>query len=213
MLKKILIISLAALMLFGCKKDNGEKPEVTTSASPTVSADVSSEASASPQASGDIENNEDEKKEEDKKTEETKAPLEVPEVDSAKKDPERTASVPETPKPDKIINNPSSDKSAGSGSRATEVSEETITANSADNAVKLAMQYLKQNDIYIPKYIEVEREDDNFYYVHAYEKITDSAGVENVASVGWYNVSKKDSSVTKGQEDIKIGERPETYTQ
>lgn len=205
MIKKVTITLVAVMMLFGCKS-NTQTPQ--PSASPS---EVTATAGAENSEQTNNEENPDQKGYE---VVESSKPLEVPEISSAKDDPERTATIPETPKPDKVITQTiSPDDTAGSGVRATEVPDKKVSATSEDNAIILTMQYMKANNIYIPKYIEVEREDSSYYYIHAYEKIQQSGGVENVATVGWYNVNKKTSEVTVGEDDIKVGQRPDTYSE
>ena len=101
---------------------------------------------------------------------------------------------------------------SASGVRADEVTDEDIKATSSDNAVKLAMKYMKQNNIYIPQKVELDREEDDSYIIHAYEVMKDSDG-EHTASVGWFKVSKSTSEVTKIDEDVKVGQPPEAYKQ
>lgn len=197
MIKKILIIALALLMLAGCKK-NKDNPD--TSASP----------SGSPAASDVLPDNTNNNDNQSPSPTVSTGPLEPPTVDSATKNPTRTASIPQTPPPDKIItDNP---KTAGSGSRSEEVSSETVSATSEENAIILAKQYMKANNIYIPSNVVLDREDDEYYYIHAYE-IIKTDGEEHTSSVGWFNVNKKTSEVTKGSADIKVGERPEFSNQ
>ena len=194
-IKKILIVALALLMLAGCKKKQ-ETPE--TSASPTTSAavsDTTENATASPVPSPTV----------------STGSLKPPEVDTATKNPTRTASIPETPNPDKVVTqNPQ--KTAGAGSRSEEVSDTTVSATNAENAILLAKQFMKANNIYIPSNVELDREDNEYYYIHAYQ-VVNADGQENISSVGWFNVKKNTSEVTKGSADIKVGERPESSNQ
>ncbi|MDY3929255.1 MAG: hypothetical protein SOZ34_07840 [Clostridia bacterium] len=202
MLKKLLILALALLMLAGCKK-NTENPVPDASSSPQ----------ATETAGQDNTENKASDENDDKKSPSptvSTGPLEAPKVDSAKKDPKRTASIPETPPPDKVVTN--TQKTAGSGSRSDEVPDTAVSATSADNAVILAKQYMKAQNIYIPSNVELDREDDDYYYIHAYEVLTVD-NKEHTSSVGWFNVNKKTSEVTKGSADIKVGERPQSTNQ
>ena len=200
MCKKIFIITLSILMLCGCKQKASDNQIDTPTATPTIESYVAKTP----------ENTESSNTEIDTESVKTAAPkLTPPVVSSAKKDPKRTASIPETPPPNKIISKPvSRDKTVGSGYRSEEVPAHSVNATSAENASTIVKQYLKSKNIYIPTYVELDREDNNFYYIHAYEKLSLN-GVEQVSSVGWYNVSKKDSSVTVGEEPIIVGQRPE----
>lgn len=193
MLKKILIFILALTMLSGCgkkKETNTENPSASPEASQTASSDSNGQ--------------------DGKKDDQTPKPLETADIKTGKTDPKRTPSIPETPDPSKVVKD--SGKSAGSGVRADEVTDEDIKATSSDNAVKLAMKYMKQNNIYIPQKVELDREEDDSYIIHAYEVMKDSDG-EHTASVGWFKVSKSTSEVTKIDEDIKVGQPPEAYKQ
>lgn len=203
MFKKILVLMLALTMLSGCgKKKETNKDSVSASpeASQTAVAD-----------SGNADGNKNDGKGSEKgKDNSTPKPLATADIKTGRDDPNRTPSIPETPDPSKVVKN--SGKSAGSGVRAGEVSEEKIKATSADNAVKLAMQYMKKNNIYIPQKVELDREEDDSYIIHAYEVMKDSTG-EHTSSVGWFKVSKSTSEVTKVDEDIKVGQPPESYKQ
>ena len=197
MLKKLLIIMLAFAMLSGCGK---KKEQQDNQASPSPSDNITETQSTDNAEQG--ETNDDPEK--------TLAPADIK---TGKTDPNRTPSIPETADPKKVIKESiSPDKAAGSGVRASEVTDEEIKATSTDNAVKLAMQYMKNNNIYIPQKVELDREEEDCYVIHAYETIKDSAG-EHTASVGWFKVDKATSAVSKVDEDIKVGHRPESYQQ
>lgn len=202
MLKKILTILLAFTMLSGCGKKK-ESDKDLPSSSPEASQPAVTDNS---NPEGNNKNGKDKNREDDS----TPKPLATADIKTGKTDPKRTPSIPETPDPSKVVKN--SGKTAGSGSRADEVSEEAIKATNADNAVKLAMQYMKQNNIYIPQKVELDREEDDSYIIHAYEVMKDSGG-EHTSSVGWFKVSKSTSEVTRVDEDIKVGQPPESYKQ
>ncbi len=203
MLKKILILMLAIAMLSGCGK---KKPANNDSVSSSPEA---SQATDADNGNSDGDNNGG-KGSEKAKDNSTPKPLATADIKTGKKDPNRTPSIPETPDPSKVVKN--SGKSAGSGVRAGEVSDDEIKATSADNAVKLAMQYMKKNNIYIPQKVELDSEEDDSYIIHAYEVMKDSTG-EHTSSVGWFKVSKSTSEVTRVDEDIKVGQPPESYKQ
>ncbi len=201
MFKKILIIAAILSMLSGCfekKPITDPTPFPEASPSPTT---TEVQSSSSP----------DSKEEETNKTKTSSEPLKAPEVSSAKKDPKRTAEIPETANPKKVVTK-APDKTVGAGVRSDEVSSEAISATSPDNAVKLVTQFMKNNNTYIPSSVECDREDDNYYYIHAYETVKDSNGT-HTATVGWYNVSKKTSQVQAGEAPIEVGKRPDSYNQ
>lgn len=62
---------------------------------------------------------------------------------------------------------------------------------SESSAEQLVINYLKENNKYIPSIIEVDHEEGDQYVVHCYDIV-----VDHTATSGWYYVSKYDGTIT-----------------
>lgn len=69
---------------------------------------------------------------------------------------------------------------------------QTVTGDVSESTAEiLVINYLKENNKYVPSIIEVDHEDENQYVVHCYDIV-----VDHTATSGWYYVNKIDGSIT-----------------
>ncbi|MDD4088127.1 MAG: hypothetical protein PHS04_05355 [Tissierellia bacterium] len=73
----------------------------------------------------------------------------------------------------------------------SEKDEQPTDIIDGSKAVELVTNYLIENDIYVPEYIEVENEDNENYVVHCFDM-----GEHMTQTVGWFYVNKETSEVT-----------------